>query len=78
AEESGGFPYGSEPIWFNERYKPMYCVCLNGDEWVEAYELSKADDPAAQSSNLQAKTNDHKACERVLNDLRWQDFMRMP
>lgn len=78
AEESGGFPYGSEPIWFNERYKPMYCVCLNGDEWAEAYELSKADEPAEQNTNFQAKTNDHKACERVLNDLRWQDFMRMP
>ncbi|KAF2211181.1 hypothetical protein CERZMDRAFT_98915 [Cercospora zeae-maydis SCOH1-5] len=78
AEESGGFPHGSEPIWFTERYKPMYCVCLNGDEWNDAYELSKFDDTGENVANLRAKTHDHKACERVLNDLRWQDFMRMP
>lgn len=77
-DETGGFAHGSGTTWVAERYKPMYCVCLFSSDWQETYRSSKNEVAGDHALQTRESTNSHRECERVLYDLRWQDFMRMP
>ena len=79
--ESGGHLLVNGAVWLTGSYKPMYCVCLAGDHWSEAYKPNKValiEKQDVGGVSYARSSHVHKGCEEVLKELRWQDYRTMP
>ena len=87
--EPGGFPLDEgRPI------NVLHALCSCDRSWDEAYRMSKAPESDVEETYddhgflkltrshdaniLKSHYVDHKACNSVLNDFQWRDFMSMP
>ncbi|KAK4612063.1 hypothetical protein CLAFUW4_13495 [Fulvia fulva] len=87
--ESGGFPLDE-----GRSIKVLHAICLCDRAWDEAYRMSKLSEPdlgetydgrgflklsrSHDGDILKSHYVDRKACNSVLNDFQWRDFMCMP